>query len=65
MEFFRKFKLIFIKEISTLILEKTQVSWILEFFRFNWPIRHRMHPKELVLIARACLEHQCWQLILS
>ena len=31
MEFFRKFKKIYFKEISTLILEKTQVSKILEF----------------------------------
>jgi len=31
MQFFRKFKLIFIKEVFTLILEKTQASKILEF----------------------------------
>lgn len=61
MQFFRKFKIIFFKEIPTLILEKTQASWILEFFRFNWLIRRRRHPKDLVLIARVCLEHRCWQ----
>ena len=59
MQFFRKFKIIFFKEIPTLILEKTQASWILEFFRFNWSIRHRMHPKELVLVARVFLEPRC------
>lgn len=31
MQFFRKFKIIFFKEIPTLILEKTQASKILEF----------------------------------
>lgn len=59
MQFFRKFKIIFFLEISTLILEKTQASLILEFFRFNWPIRYRMHPNELVLVARDFLEPRC------
>ena len=59
MEFFRKFKKIYFKEISTLNLEKTQVSWILGFFGFNWLIRHRTHPKELVLVARVFLEPRC------
>ena len=47
MEFFRKFKLIFIKEFFTLILEKSSsIFGHLSFYGFNLLIQHRRHPKE-------------------
>ncbi len=57
MQFFRKFKQIFFVLIP-FDTKKSQVPIDTWDYLFNQSIRHRMHPKELVLVVRVYLEHR-------